>query len=100
MRHRLLSLGLRPNGLGPNRRGYAVGRRIGPAVVRNRVRRRLREILRALTLTPGFDLVLTPGPQAVHATFDDLCEAVHYCAARANLLFPSPTKTQNITKTT
>jgi RNase P protein component len=36
---------------------YALGRAIGPAVVRNRLRRRLRVLLSATTLPPGFYLI-------------------------------------------
>lgn len=90
VRHRILSLGLRPNGLPHNRYGYAIGKRVGAAVVRNRVRRRLREIVRALSLAPGlapgYDLVLTAGEVSAAATFDQLREAVRYCAERGGIL--------------
>lgn len=36
---------------------YAIGRRVGPAVVRNRVRRRLRALVAAAPLAPGRYLV-------------------------------------------
>jgi ribonuclease P protein component len=38
---------------GPPRVAFAVGRAIGPAVVRNRIRRRLRAITRELAARPG-----------------------------------------------
>ena len=41
----------------PPRVAYALGRAIGPAVVRNRLRRRLRALLAATTLPPGFYLI-------------------------------------------
>ncbi len=86
VRHRILSLGLRPNGLPHNRYGYAIGKRVGGAVVRNRVRRRLREIVRALSLAPGYDIVLTAGEASALATFEQLREAVRYCAERGGIL--------------
>ena len=46
--HRLLMLRYRRNGLDRTRYGISTGRRVGPAVVRNKVRRRLRTILRRL----------------------------------------------------
>jgi ribonuclease P protein component len=41
----------------PPRVAYALGRAIGPAVVRNRLRRRLRAMLSTLELPPGFYLI-------------------------------------------
>ena len=41
----------------PPRVAYALGRAIGPAVVRNRLRRQLRELLAASTLPPGLYLL-------------------------------------------
>ena len=41
----------------PPRVAWALGRAIGPAVVRNRLRRRLRALLNATTLPPGIYLI-------------------------------------------
>lgn len=57
---------------------FAIGRAVGPAVVRNRLRRQLRAILRARTLDPGYYLVgVTPGAAGssytlLSRTVDDL----------------------------
>jgi ribonuclease P protein component len=53
------------------RMAFAVGRRVGPAVVRNRVRRRLRAIARDLDLAPGVYLV-SAAPEAAALDFADL----------------------------
>ncbi|MFQ5778274.1 MAG: ribonuclease P protein component [Terriglobia bacterium] len=52
----------RPNECGRTRWGISVKARLGSAVVRNRVRRRLREILRRaqLRLPAGWDVVVQP----------------------------------------
>lgn len=56
------------------RAAVVVSRRLGKAVVRNRVRRRLREILRQLPLAPFQDLVVSARPQAAEASFWELRE--------------------------
>jgi ribonuclease P protein component len=61
---------------------YAVGRTVGGAVVRNRVRRRLRALVAALPLAPG-DYLVSVGPEAADLPFPELrvlvtaaCEAL------------------------
>ena len=54
---------------------FAIGRAVGPAVVRNRLRRRLREVLRSRDLPVGLYLVgLTPA--AAGATSGQLADLV------------------------
>ena len=52
----------RPNGLPYSRFGSSVKRALGGAVVRNRIRRRIREILRLhrQEIAPGWDVVIHP----------------------------------------
>ncbi len=74
----LLILHARPNsGIGV-RLGLVVGRRFGRAVERNRLRRRLREVVRAYRqdIVRGVDLVVVPRKAAAQATHGDLREAV------------------------
>ena len=47
-----------PNNLEISRYGIMVSRRVGKAVVRNRIKRTIREIIRKETLQPGYDVVL------------------------------------------
>ena len=61
----------------PPRVGYTIGRRVGPAVVRNRLRRRLRTVMReaAPGLRPGAYL-LGIAPAAAHLSYAQLKAAV------------------------
>ncbi len=64
----------RRNGLGYNRLGFTVTSKIGKAVTRNRVRRRLRAIYRLHEggLRPGFDVVIVARTRAASATYQKL----------------------------
>ncbi len=49
-----------PNRRGETRWGFSVKTRLGGAVLRNRMKRRLREILRRAELPGGWDIVVQP----------------------------------------
>jgi ribonuclease P protein component len=68
--------------------GIITSRRVGGAVERNRVRRRLREIFRLerLRVTPGVWLVLVARRQAVRASFDQLQAEWRQLAKRGGIL--------------
>ncbi|MGH8056365.1 MAG: ribonuclease P protein component [Candidatus Entotheonellia bacterium] len=72
-------------GEGVARLGLAVGKAIGPAVVRNRVKRRLREIFRLHTqqVPGGYDLFVRAAPASAFASYRQL-EAT-FCDALARL---------------
>ena len=67
----------RRNRLSENRLGYTVSTKLGHAVVRNRVRRRLREIYRlnAPCLKSGYDIVIVARSRCVGAKYSDMNEA-------------------------
>jgi len=75
-----------PNGLTFSRYGFSVGRRVGGAVVRNRVKRRLREILRLLPLEVGWDIIFIARPPTASAGFAGLKKSVYGLLSRAGLL--------------
>jgi ribonuclease P protein component len=75
-----------PNGLAWSRYGFSVGRRVGGAVVRNRLKRRLREVLRSVRLAPGWDIIFIARPPAGSADFDGLGKSVGGLLSRAKLL--------------
>lgn len=59
----------------PPRVAFAIGRAVGTAVERNRLRRRLRALLASSDLPPGlFLLGATPG--TCERTFDDLARSI------------------------
>ena len=62
---------LRPNGLDFSRFGWSIKKALGSAVRRNRIRRRLREILRLhrQEIAPGWDIVIHPRSSAATAEF-------------------------------
>ena len=85
--HPLLVLYAAPTEEGPSRSGFVVGRRIGNAVVRNRVKRRLREALRVrhAALTTTADLVWIARPSIAAADFGAIEAAVESLLRRSGL---------------
>ena len=73
-RGRLLSLHAFPNEIGIPRLGLSVSKKVGNAVTRNAVRRRLKELFHlTIERIPGsFDLVVSAKPAAAEATFEEL----------------------------
>lgn len=70
----------------PSRVGFITSRRVGPAVQRNKVRRRLRELVRtSQPLRPGFWLVLIARAAATRATWPQLRDEFSTLARRAAL---------------
>jgi len=69
-----------------SRLAYVIPKRVGKAVTRNRVRRRLREALRSLPLAEGYDVVVSARPEAGAATFQALRQELVLLLGRARLL--------------
>ena len=75
-----------PNGLSLSRYGFSVSRRVGRAVVRNRVRRLFREILRLIPLEPGWDIVVIARPAAATTDYATLRKSVVGLLSQVHLL--------------
>lgn len=67
--------------------GFSVGKRLGNSVVRNRVKRRLREAFRPNLplLLPGFDLIVIARDAARDAPFSSLADSLRYLLRKAGL---------------
>jgi ribonuclease P protein component len=61
----------------PSKFGFTVPRALGDAVVRNRIRRRMREAVRlSLAISPNdWAVVFNPRRSVIDAKFEDLCRA-------------------------
>ncbi len=83
-----LALYARKNGGKVSRLGITAGTKLGHAVVRNRVRRRLREIYRIHEnqFLPGYDIVAVARVRAVYARFDELERSFLKAAGNLGLL--------------
>ena len=75
-RGRLFSVHAFPNEHGTPRLGLSISRKVGNAVTRNAVRRRLREVFYSCIseLSGNLDLVVSARPASAEATFEELRE--------------------------
>ena len=78
----------RPNGRDHSRLGITVSTKLGGAVVRNRARRRLREVYRLARpdLRPGFDVVLVARQRCVEGDWRKLTAAFYRACRELGLL--------------
>jgi len=85
---RHLVLYARRNRTGLNRVGITVSKKLGKAHVRNRIRRRLREVYRLNEekFLPGWDIVVVARAKAIGADFRDLTRAYLALAKKAGIL--------------
>ena len=83
-----LVLYARRNRTATNRVGVTVGKKLGHAVVRNRVRRRLREVYRLNEdrFLPGWDIVVVARSRCIQADFGKLTNAYLSLAEKAGIL--------------
>lgn len=83
-----LALYIRRNGGKTNRLGLTVSTKVGCAVVRNRVRRRLREIYRLSEagINTGYDVVVVARVRAASSTYRQLERSFANLADRLGLL--------------
>jgi len=97
-RDHLLILKALPNDMGSNRYGFVASKRVGKAVVRNLVRRRLREIARSTPTRQGWDLVVVARSNAAEADYRQLDKSMKGLLGRAGLLADNAVGTGGIGK--
>ena len=83
-----LVLYARKNRTATNRVGITVSKKLGKAHVRNRVRRRLREVYRLNEdrFQPGWDIVVVARTKAIDCDFQELTKAYLSLAKKAGIL--------------
>ena len=86
---RMLIVGMARSDVAVTRFGFVVSRRVGMAVVRNKVKRRLREVARSLSVQEGWNVVITARPQCVEAKYWELRASLEALCRRAGILDPS-----------
>jgi ribonuclease P protein component len=86
-RHPTVMMSYRPNSLEQNRYGFITAKTLGNAVIRNRVRRLLREAVRLQhpLWQQGYDLVFIARPSIVGQPFQEIQRIINELAHRAGL---------------
>lgn len=85
---RCLVVYCRKNGLLYNRLGLTTGTKLGHAVVRNRIRRRIREAYRLSehSYVLGYDIVVVARHRAVDASYQEIAECLSKQMGKLGLL--------------
>ena len=84
--NKLLVIRFLTNGLDHSRFAFVVSKRLGNAVVRNRIKRRLRESVRIHPLQPGWDAVFIARRGLQNASFRELSRSVSNLLRRSSIL--------------
>lgn len=81
----LLVVKILRNSLPLSRYGFSVSKKVGNAVMRNRIKRWLREILRETNLIAGHDIIFIVRPAASATDYRELKKAVEQLLNRAKI---------------
>ena len=83
---RLLGIKSRNNNLDYTRCGIITSKKIGKAVVRNRIKRRIRELVRNCYIKTGHDIIIISRPGIENATFGEIGDSLSALLASQRLL--------------
>ena len=84
--NRLLVIRYLANGLDHSRFAFVVSKRIGNSVVRNRVKRRLREAVRERSVSSGWDAVFIARMGVQNASYHELSRATWNLLRRSRIV--------------
>jgi ribonuclease P protein component len=87
-KHRTMLLSLVKSEYVHNRYGFIVSKKVGGAVIRNRVKRRLREAIDQIhpLLQQGYDIVIVARPSIVEQPFEEILRICNKLLATAKLI--------------
>lgn len=83
---RLFVVGAERSGIETTRFGLAVSRRVGGAVVRNRLKRRLRAALDSLRFAEGWNVVVSARPAAAEAKYHEIETSLRRLGSRLRVM--------------
>ena len=86
--NRNLVLYVKKNELGHNRVGYSITKKVGNSVVRNKIRRRMKEIYRLNfhKLKGDYDIIIIPKKNVVNISYRELESAMLHILQLAGIL--------------
>jgi ribonuclease P protein component len=85
---RIVVVRVLPNGLDRSQLGLVVGKKVGCAVVRNRAKRRIRQVVNGRALVPGWDVVVVARSGIQSAEYRDVERELGHFLDKAGITEP------------